>query len=150
MPIFFSVLLSSIVFAFDRFTKYYVLHRFPQRSVINQFISIQPLFNRGISWGMLHTASNLIFVIMSCAIAIITSILAIYTYLRWREGVSIVGECLVLTGSLSNIVDRIIYKGVLDFILLSFNEWSWPVFNIADIAIVIGVGIMIIQGYKKS
>jgi len=133
----------------DRFTKHYVLYMCPWRCVINQFISIQPLFNRGISWGMLHTASNWVFIIISCVIAIITSMLAVYTYLRWRQGVSIGGECLVLAGSLSNIVDRIIYKGVVDFILLSFNEWSWPIFNIADMAIVIGVGIMIIQGYTK-
>ena len=146
----FPFLLSSIIFALDRLTKYYVLYMCPQGSVINQFISIQPLFNRGISWGILHTASNCIFIIMSCVIVIITGILAIYTYLRWRQGVSIVGECLVLAGSLSNIVDRIAYQGVLDFILLSFNGWSWPVFNIADMAIVIGVGIIIIQGYKKQ
>ncbi len=75
--------------------------------------------------------------------------LAFYTYLRWRKGFWIGGECFVLAGSLSNIVDRIIYHGVLDFILLSFNTWSWPVFNIADMAIVFGVGIMIIQGYKE-
>jgi len=145
----FIFLLSSIIFLLDRFTKYYVLNMYSQWAVINKFVSIQPLFNRGISWGMLHTASNWVFVVMSCVIATITGILAIYTYLRWKQRVSIVGECLVLTGSLSNIVDRIAYQGVLDFILLSFNGWSWPVFNIADMAIVIGVGIMIIQGYKK-
>ena len=145
----FPFLLSSIVFVFDRFAKYYVLYMYPHRWVINRFISIQPLFNRGISWGMFHTASSWIFVIISCVIVIITALLAIYTYLQWREGLSIVGECLVLSGSLSNIIDRITYQGVIDFILLSVNEWSWPVFNIADVAIIIGVGIMIIQGYKK-
>ncbi len=145
-----SILLSSIIFVLDRLTKYYVLRACPQQSVINRFVSIQPLFNRGISWGIFNTTTNWVFVIISCLIAIITTILAFYTYVRWRQGFWIGGECLVLAGSLSNIVDRIIYHGVLDFILLSFNGWSWPVFNIADMAIVIGVGIMIIQGYKEQ
>ena len=143
------ILLSSIIFLLDRLAKYYVLRACPQRFVINQFISIQPLFNRGISWGIFNTTTNWVFVIISCLIAVITVILAFYTYARWQQGFWIGGECLVLAGSLSNIVDRIIYHGVLDFILLSFNTWSWPVFNIADMAIVIGVGIMIIQGYKE-
>jgi len=143
------ILLSSIIFVLDRLTKYYVLRACPQQSVINQFVSIQPLFNRGISWGIFNTTTSWVFVVISSLIAIITAILAFYTYVRWRQGFWVGGECLVLAGSLSNIVDRIIYHGVLDFILLSFNAWSWPVFNIADMAIVIGVGIMIIQGYKE-
>ncbi len=144
-----SILVSSIIFLLDRLTKYYVLHTCPQQWVINQFISIRLLLNRGISWGIFHTTNYWGFIIVSSLIIVVTTMLAFYTYVRWRQGFWIGGECLVLAGSLSNIVDRIIYHGVLDFILLSFNSWSWPVFNIADMAIVIGVGIMIIQGYKE-
>lgn len=150
VSLFFSFLLANIVFFVDRFTKYYVLHNCLQGCVINQFVSIQPLFNRGISWGMLHTANNYIFVIISCIIGAITVGFIFYTYVQWKQKMSITGELLVLVGSLSNIIDRVLHQGVVDFISLSFHKWSWPVFNVADTAIVIGIGIIIIQGYKKQ
>ncbi len=146
-----AFLLSSIVFfVLDRLTKYYVVNTYPQRWVINQFISIQPTLNRGISWGILHSTSNWVFVIVSFLIVLITIVLVFYTYFRWQQGFWIGGECLVLAGSFSNIIDRVIYQGVIDFIVLSINTWSWPVFNIADVVIVVGIGIMIIQELKEK
>ncbi|MGB8367138.1 MAG: signal peptidase II [Candidatus Babeliales bacterium] len=143
------ILASSIIFFFDRLTKYYILHMHLPQWIINRFISIRPIFNRGISWGIFHSTNNCIFIIVSSAIALITIMLLFYTYWRWRQGFYIGGECLVLAGSFSNIMDRFMYQGVIDFISLSINTWSWPIFNIADVAIVIGIGIMIMQGLKE-
>jgi signal peptidase II len=69
----------------------------------------------------------------------------LYAYHQYLCGNSIIGEVCVVTGSLSNLIDRVVYHGVIDFIILSYNDFSWPVFNIADTIIVLGVGIMIFQ-----
>jgi signal peptidase II len=55
------------------------------------------------------------------------------------------GFGLIIGGALGNVIDRAIYGAVIDFILLSWKSWSWPVFNLADMAISCGVGLIIID-----
>jgi signal peptidase II len=57
---------------------------------------------------------------------------------------------LVLGGSLSNLVDRLWYKAVLDFIELYIGPYSWPVFNVADVCIVIGIGGILLRSWRKN
>ena len=51
----------------------------------------------------------------------------------------------MIAGSLANIIDRIIYSGVIDFIAFHVGPYHWPIFNLADCAIVVGVLIMFVQ-----
>lgn len=62
----------------------------------------------------------------------------------------LVGLIAIIAGSLSNIVDRFIYGGVIDFIELSYNQWIWPVFNVADVAIVCGIGLILYDCYAHE
>jgi len=50
---------------------------------------------------------------------------------------------LVLGGAVGNLIDRVLYGHVIDFIWLYYDRWNWPVFNIADSAISVGVAVMI-------
>jgi signal peptidase II len=54
---------------------------------------------------------------------------------------------LVLGGALGNVIDRIIFGHVIDFIQVYYQQWSWPIFNIADSAISIGVAILLFDGF---
>jgi len=87
---------------------------------------------------------------VSIFISLITLFILVYSYKRYKKGHSIVGETLVLAGSISNILDRIMYGGVIDFIVVSFGSYSWPVFNIADIAIVIGAFIICVYVWRDK
>jgi signal peptidase II len=73
----------------------------------------------------------------------VTSVLAAYAWQRFCEGKKVIGETLILAGAISNIADRLWYGGVIDFIILSFHGYAWPTFNVADIAIVAGVVLMV-------
>lgn len=141
--------LFVLAFVIDRVTKYLVLAHCKTPCQINQFLNFNLTLNRGISWGMLNAHDDTMFFIVSGIIVLITVGLACYTFVRWMNYESIVGEVLVLAGSLSNIIDRILYNGVVDFILLSYDDWSFPIFNIADVCIVFGVGLMAVELYKK-
>jgi signal peptidase II len=112
---------------------------------VNSLLSFDFMLNRGISWGMFHDSTDTIFTIVSCLIIIVTAILAGIAYRRYQQGKYIAGELLVLCGSVSNIVDRMLYGGVIDFILLNFGQWTFPVFNLADVYIVVGIGIMFVM-----
>jgi len=80
----------------------------------------------------------------------ITIGLSYYAYKRYVAGETIYGEVMVVAGSCSNILDRFVYGGVIDFIEVSYGQWMWPSFNFADASIVIGVGIMMMKHYKEG
>ncbi len=143
------VLLSAFVFLLDRITKYYALTSCSEQCRVNAFLSFEVVFNRGISWGLLHSDGSALFLFVTFLIAAITFSFMFYAYLRLMQGFLIIGETLVIAGSLCNLIDRAWHKGVIDFIVLSYHDWSWPVFNIADAVIVTGVGVIIIQEIFK-
>ena len=104
-------------------------------------------WNRGISWSMLHHAEFWWLIAMLSALIIV---LIFYTGWRMRQGAMVIGEMFLIGGALSNVIDRLMYGAVLDFIELYVANYRWPVFNIADIFIVIGVGIMLIKNWRQS
>lgn len=59
------------------------------------------------------------------------------------------GLALILGGALGNLIDRLLYGHVIDFILLYYKQWEWPAFNIADSAITMGVIFFIFSLFKK-
>lgn len=137
----------------DRITKSLIIHYFEQCDEpydITSFISFTCLYNRGVSWSMLHSSSNLQFIVVTSLVICIACGLFFYARSRFNQGFTIFGETLALAGALSNIVDRFLYGGVLDFILIHFQGWVWPVFNCADAFIVCGVLLMILHVYLEN
>ena len=147
--LFWYVALFLISFLVDRATKFFALSYFHTYK-INNYIKFELMFNRGISWGMFDSQSSLIFFLVTTFIVIITLFVAVYGYKQFQAGHTIIGELLVIAGSLSNIFDRILYGGVIDFIALSWGKLSWPVFNLADVFIVAGVFIIMIGVWAEN
>jgi len=142
-------ILGVLIFVVDRITKSYALEHFGQTSVAASWLSFDLTFNRGISWGMLHSDDGMFFWLVTAIIGIIALILLVYTFMQFKRGHPIIGETLVLAGAVSNILDRMLYGGVVDFIIITlFNVVPFGVFNIADVCIVAGVGLMVITGYR--
>lgn len=123
--------IALLVFCIDRISKAYAAYRIPGCVI-----------NRGIVGGLCNSAESSIFIGVTLLVIALYCSLGIYTFFRYYAHQSITGEILVLAGGFSNIIDRFVFHGVLDFILLSFKGWSWPMFNVADAAIVVGVFIM--------
>jgi len=138
------------VFTLDRITKWWALRNLDQVIQINDFLSFEFVINRGISWSMFHSESNSAFYLLTFVIIGVTLFLASYAYQRWHDDKFILGEVIILAGGISNIVDRIMYGGVIDFIALNFGIFSWPVFNLADAFIVLGVLFMLVTVYKDN
>lgn len=139
-------LIGLAVFCVDRATKSMALAWLSGFSYqFNSFLSFELVINRGISWGMFHSSSSTMFVIVSCVIAAVTMMVCWHAVYFFQRGLSLFGHVCIIAGSLSNLIDRGYYCGVIDFIVLSYNSVSWPVFNIADVAIVCGVGILLFQ-----
>lgn len=141
-------LLAMGIFLLDRVTKWMALVYLQGEYRINNLISFDLVMNRGISWSMFHSTSQAVFILLSCMITAIIVFLAHYTLMRWHQGELIIGEVLTLAGAISNLIDRVWYGGVIDFIQLSVGSWNFPVFNGADIFIVTGIGIMVLCQYE--
>jgi signal peptidase II len=101
--------------------------------------------NRGGAWGLLQTTSENVrrpfFLLVS--LAAIAFIMTLYRRLQPRQRALKWGLPLVLGGALGNVFDRVRYGHVIDFIDVHYKEkYHWPTFNVADVAICVGVGLM--------
>ncbi len=69
------------------------------------------------------------------------------------DKVESIGKLLVLGGAVGNLYDRWKYDAVRDFIEVwfgSLERWHWPTFNIADVALVVGIGLLLIRSFRKE
>ena len=143
MIIFFIAL---FVFSIDQIIKFYVLKYLylgQEISVIKNIFSITFVANKGVAFG-LFSNSNFPFVLIS--IAVLVCITLVFISLGKARFWIKIAYGLILGGALSNMLDRIRLGEVIDF--LDFH--IWPVFNIGDSAICVGVGIFVLNILKNK
>jgi len=156
----FLINLSLIVLIFlsDRISKIYIIYLDKKNIGIDiftsKFLDIHLIWNEGIAFGLFSFDNASTY--NSLTIFIVIIILFIFLMLRQSEGLKRYSLIMILGGAIGNVFDRIIYKGVPDFIDFHINNFHWFIFNIADIFITIGVIFMIslefmnINNKKKS
>lgn len=116
-------------------------------SVINNFFYITYVKNTGVAWSILSGKINLIIVI---TLAIII-LLIIYIFNKKSYSVlEIISYSMLLSGSIGNLIDRIIYGYVIDYLDFNILGYDYPIFNFADICIVIGIVLILIFGGKDG
>ena len=125
--------------------KNYVVNDFYR---LNEFFTIQIIYNRGIAFSIFDSSSSLVNNILSIIIGLIILFL-LYIFLRGFNTfykTELVGYMFLIGGALGNFLDRIINGSVLDFIVVNYNQIYFPaIFNIADIMISFGVFLIIIN-----
>jgi len=135
----------------DRFCKAWAYKNLLIEHKINDFLSLKLVMNRGISWGLLNKLGVFGFWILNIfIICLVVFLLIPYAHARWTLRRSIWGEIFVLSGAISNIIDRFYYNAVIDFISLHWGTFYWPTFNIADIFVVTGVSLMFFNGITEK
>lgn len=137
--------LAAVIVLFDQLTKWYARTHWVHEYTVTNHLSFQLTLNRGISWGLFNGSHNGLFWVITLLIMVLTAALGLYGYTRVKQGCSIFGELFVVAGSCSNIIDRFMHAGVIDFIVLHKGDLAWPVFNLADVFIVIGVATLFVQ-----
>ncbi|MCF6767295.1 signal peptidase II [Thiotrichales bacterium 19S11-10] len=118
------------------------------------FLNMNLAFNRGAAFSFLASKSGWQLWFFSI-IAIIVSvvILILLSKLYRNENIKAISLCLILSGAIGNVLDRINYGYVIDFIDLHYNSYHWPTFNIADTSICIGAFLFIVSSlfcHKKE
>jgi signal peptidase II len=143
-----AVLLGVI--ALDQLTKWLVVRSLPlhdYRPVVDGFLSLSHVRNRGAAFGILSDADlpyqPVLFALLSGAALLVIGIYA------WRlPGTSAwprYALSLVLGGALGNLLDRVRLGYVVDFVHVYWKQYQWPDFNVADSAITVGVALLILD-----
>ncbi|MFT6765418.1 MAG: signal peptidase II [Alteromonas naphthalenivorans] len=135
---------------FDRIIKRLIIWGRLCPAKVLPFVTCRVTLNRGISLSMFSNLGATGFYILTGIIGLFLFGFAWYMHKRAEADYDTFGEMLVLVGGTSNFLDRLVYGGVVDFIQLSFGGWSFPIFNFADVYIVLGVAIMIYTTFYED
>lgn len=147
--------ISVIVIALDQASKLAALRHLAHRSQLEllPFLNLTLTFNKGAAFGFLSDAAGWqnFFFITVALVAVVVVILWLRR-LSPVEYLTAVALCLVLGGAAGNLVDRLAYGHVVDFIDVVLGSWHFWTFNIADAAISIGAALLVFDalGIGKS
>lgn len=138
-------LIAIIVVLIDQWTKWLVVKKMnvsEQITIIENFFYITSHRNKGAAWGILQ--NQMIFFYIITVIAVIGIIYLIQKQAKDNHVLAI-SLSLILGGAIGNFIDRLFRKEVVDFLDFIIFTYDYPIFNIADSALVVGVMIIILQ-----
>jgi signal peptidase II len=139
---------AIVVLAADQASKWWILDvvRLPDigQIVLLPVLNFTMVWNRGVTFGLLTGFGQWSYLLLAAVALAVVVILVIW--LRRAES-PLVATALgvIVGGALSNVVDRLRFGAVVDFIHAHIGNWSWYVFNVADAAIVCGVAALVLD-----
>ncbi|SSY70449.1 signal peptidase II [Alysiella crassa] len=146
-------LMAMAVIILDQITKWTVLakfHDFERLNIIPNFFDLTLVYNYGAAFSFLANHSGwqkYFFIVLAFVIS------------GWLANSVRKGEfgklgnfaaAMIIGGAFGNVIDRFIHGKVVDFILVYYQDWYYPAFNVADSFICVGVALLIIDGIKQA
>jgi signal peptidase II len=152
--------IMALVIAADQITKWLIVTS-PRLARPHSSLEILPFFslvhwtNKGISFGLLNALNtpdaqrNVLAFLTIAILAVLAMVLC-----RAEKWLTIVALGLIMGGAIGNLIDRLLYGAVTDFLYFHYLSYDFPAFNVADSCVCIGVGLMLLEGFgaggKKS
>ena len=147
MPIALRFIISSLVIVFDQITKLVVdntLTLYDQVAVMPMF-NITLLYNKGAAFSFLNDAGGWQRWLFTGISAVVSVVLIVWLWRLSRdEKWMTLSLALILGGAIGNLIDRVAYGHVVDFIQWYYDKWYFPAFNIADSAIFVGAALLLV------
>lgn len=147
------IISSSSVFLIDLLSKNKIISIFKdgvvEKIYVNEYLDFILVFNTGISYGLFSGGGDFQkWFLISLSILIVIFLLS---FIRNESSIlSKLSISFIIGGALGNVLDRFIYGAVVDFISLHAKGFSWYIFNIADMFIVLGVILFILSQFILS
>ncbi len=142
--------LSLLVLVLDQASKVAinVSMRLYESIAVLPFFNLTYVHNTGAAFSFLSDAGGWQRWLFAGLAVIISAVLTIWlARLQKHETLLAIALSLVLGGAVGNLIDRLAYGYVIDFLDVYYNHWHWPAFNIADSAIFIGVVLMLLENF---
>jgi lipoprotein signal peptidase len=147
-----GVCAGFLVLAADQVSKWWILNGIdlPQvrQIVLLPVLNLTMVWNRGVTFGLLNGAGSWGY--LALAAVALAVVIALGVWLRRAES-AVVAVALgaIAGGAIGNVIDRLRFGAVVDFIDAHIGNWHWYVFNIADSAIVCGVIALILESWLR-
>ena len=142
--------IAAIVLMIDQFTKILVTANLAEEKayeIIKHFFSLYYVKNTGAAFSILQNQS---FILILLSLIILIVLNNYITVLEKSSKLETISLGLILGGIIGNLIDRLLYNSVIDFLSFNLFGYSFPVFNIADCAIVIGVILFVVASIMDN
>ena len=146
--------LSALVLVLDQVVKHWVVDAFylyEQLPVIPSFFSLTLAYNTGAAFSFLSDQGGWqrwFFVVIASGVSVM---LVSWLYrMKEHESWQACAMALILGGALGNLYDRAVNGYVVDFLLVYYEQWYFPAFNLADVGITIGAAMLILDMFRPQ
>lgn len=145
-----GLLIAASIFIVDQISKLYFLDLMQQNPTgitVAPFFNLVMVWNTGVSFGMFSEDSpNRAWTLIAVSFAVTAWLL----WWLWRNqsGLVAVSLGMIIGGAMGNVIDRYRFGAVFDFLDFHAFGWHWPAFNVADCAIVVGVLLLLADGFR--
>ena len=140
-----GLVIAGAVVVLDQLTKWAILTSLDGAVAVTPFFNLVVVWNRGVSFGMFGSDGALApWILSGLALAVVVALLV------WLRQVDHplpgVGLGLIIGGAVGNVIDRVRFGAVLEYLDVHALGWHWPAFNVADSAICIGAAFLLVDG----
>ena len=148
----FFLLLVGCVLVLDQGTKLYIHHTFmlhESRPVVADFFHLTYVRNSGAAFGLLarQNATFLRLFFPAVTLFAVVILLLYFQHTPRQRVLTLSGICLIIGGAIGNGIDRLWLGQVIDFLDVFWQTYHWPAFNVADSAICVGVGCLLLDAF---
>ncbi|QDP42142.1 lipoprotein signal peptidase [Radiobacillus deserti] len=137
-------ILALVIIGFDQWTKWRIIQTMDigeSIPVLEPFLYITSHRNTGAAWGILEGKMGFFYVVTIVVIAVVIYYMHKYGKESKLAGISL---ALILGGAIGNFIDRLFRKEVVDFVDVYIGSYDYPIFNVADSSLVVGVIVLLI------
>lgn len=145
--------ISAIIFVLDQWSKYAIVEGMSlyESIQITGFFNLTYVHNYGAAFSFLYDAGGWQVYFLSSVALIVSALILWWLRQATKEQFLLpVAFAFILGGALGNVFDRIMHGYVIDFLDFYYASYHWPAFNVADSAIFIGAGLLIIDMFKNK
>jgi len=136
-----ALYITCFIIAIDQISKWFIRYYYPADFICN----------RGMCFGIAQTSCLSGYVLQTALVAISIAIATWYAYIAYRNSIAIAPYAILIGGGIGNLIDRCLFGFVIDFISfrIKCGPWVyfWPFFNIADIAIITGILLILYTSF---
>lgn len=152
------VVLAVLVVIVDQLTKLWIMNNFAlyeQQNIIPGFFNLVYVTNTGAAFGFLAGGKSWLRQVFFIGVAIVALGVIVFAYghLKKQGRLFVYALGLIAGGAIGNLIDRLRFGSVVDFLDFYLGSYHWPAFNAADSAITIGVGLFLLgtlQQHRKE
>ncbi len=143
-----NAIIIIIVVLFDQISKYLVQSQITLQNVqiIDNFFYLTYVGNTGAAWSIFSGNTGILALVSAVAVGLMVWYIVAKKPSKWTQ----IGLSLMIAGALGNLIDRLFIGFVRDFLNFYIFGYDFPIFNVADISLCVGVGILILVTFLED